>query len=92
MAAIARDTWSARQGRENQTMSDDKRPRYDTNQAPLSPESQLRLLLGFIAVALFVIAGGIFLSSGDASLAFALLSFGLAAVAGCVMIPTAPAK
>jgi hypothetical protein len=73
-------------------MSDEPRPRYDPNRPPMSPESQLRLLLGGIAIVLFVIAGWIFLTYGDASRGLMWLSFGLAAVAGCVMIPPPPAK
>jgi hypothetical protein len=73
-------------------VSDDTRPRYDRNRAPLSPESQIRLLLGGIAVVVFLIAGWIFLTYGDASRGLMWLSFGLAAMAGCVMIPPPPAK
>jgi hypothetical protein len=50
------------------------------------------MLLGLSAVALFLIAGWIFLTYGDASRGLMWLSFGLAAVAGCVMIPPSPAK
>jgi hypothetical protein len=49
------------------------------------------MLLGLVAVVLFIIAGWIFLTYGDASRGLMWLSFGLAAVAGCVMIPPTPA-
>ena len=50
------------------------------------------MLLGLGAVVLFIIAGWIFLTYGDASRGLMWLSFGLAAVAGCVMIPPTPAS
>ena len=72
-------------------MSDETRPRYDPNKPALSPESQLRLLLGGIAVACFLFAAWIFGTSADVH-GFMWLSFGLAAVAGCILIPPSPAK
>lgn len=72
-------------------MSDETRPRYDRNQAPLSPESQLRLLLAGVAVACFLFAAWIFGTSADVH-GFMWLSFGLAAVAGGIMIPPPPGK
>jgi hypothetical protein len=68
-------------------MSDETRPRYDQNRPPLSPETQIRLLLGGIGVVLFLIAAWIFLTNGDPARGLMWLSFGLAAVAGCLMIP-----
>ena len=72
-------------------MSHETRPRYDRDQAPLSPESQVRLLLGGVAVACFLFAAWIFGTSADVH-GFMWLSFGLAAVAGCIVIPPSPAK
>ena len=92
MAEVARDARFKEWRWEDQPMSNESRPTHNPNQPPLSPENQLRLFLGLAAVVLFVIAGWIFLSNGDASRAFAFLSFGLAGVAGCVMIPPPPAK
>jgi hypothetical protein len=56
----------------------------------MSPESQLRLSLSGIAVILFLIAGFILSSGGAVSAGLAWLSFGLAAIAGCLMVPPAP--
>jgi len=73
-------------------MSDATRPRYDATRPKASPETQTRLVLGLIAIVLFLVAAWIFLTYGDASHGLMWLSFGLAAVAGCVLIPPSPPR
>ena len=73
-------------------MSETRRPRYDPNSPPASPETQLRWLLAASAIVLFLVAAWIFLNGGDAARGLMWLSIGLAAMTGCLVIPQVPAK